>query len=146
MHAYSPLLFTNTVSSDYLRRLGEAVHADDQSPDRHPKPALAIYRIAVEGSKTRHGGVVKRGSSVLRFDLSDGRKVGAACKGDFVEYADGSTATIITTAGKTNSFIAVVGSRLSNGDEIVATPLEGALYVAREDKPLPEDFLTDVEA
>ncbi|MCW1244507.1 hypothetical protein OC610_08825, partial [Pseudomonas sp. SAICEU22] len=50
-------------------------------------------------------------------------------------------AQIVTTAGEANSHIALVGSRLGNGDEIINTPQEGFLLFTREGVPMAEDFL-----
>lgn len=105
----------------------------------------AIYRTATEGSQTRDGGVVQQATSSLEFTLDCGRKVRAAQKGDVVTYTNGSTARIVTTAGEGNSHLALVGSRLSNGDEIIDTPQRIGLFVVREGESMGEDFLPPVE-
>ncbi|EJL01523.1 hypothetical protein PflQ2_5255 [Pseudomonas fluorescens Q2-87] len=56
-------------------------------------------------------------------------------------YADGSTARIVTAAGEANSNIALVGSRLSNGDEIINTLQRRFFIIVREGVPMAEDFL-----
>ena len=67
-----------------------------------------------------------------------------AQKGDYAVYADGSTAQIVTGAGQDNSHWALVGSRLSNGDEIIDTPQGLVLLVVREGVPMPDDFLPSI--
>jgi hypothetical protein len=69
------------------------------------------------------------------------QKVPAAQKSDYVVYADGSTAQIVTGAGQGNSDLALVGSRLCNGDEIINTLQGGYLFIAREGVTIAEDFL-----
>lgn len=108
-------------------------------------PARAIYRFATEGSQTRDGGVVQQATSPLEFTLESGRKVRAAQKGDYVLYADRRTAQIVTGAGQENSDVALVGSRLCNGDEIINTLQGGCLLVGREGVPMAEDFLPSIK-
>lgn len=105
----------------------------------------AIYRIATEGSQTRGGGVIQQGTLPMDITLECGRSVRVAQKGDCVVYADGSTARIVTGAGEENSHLALVGSRLSNGDQIVNTPQGSGLFIAREGESMPADFLPSVE-
>lgn len=107
--------------------------------------AHAIYRIATEGSQTRDGGVIKQGAAPLAFTLESGQKVRAAQKGDYVVYADGSTAQIVTGAGQGNSHMALVGSRLCNGDEIINTLQGGFLLVGRDGVAMAEDFLPSIQ-
>ncbi|WP_240963528.1 hypothetical protein [Pseudomonas umsongensis] len=64
-----------------------------------------------------------------------------ARKGDYVMYVDGSTAQIITGAGQVHNDVALVGSLLSNGDEIINTPQGGYVFIAREGVSMVEDFL-----
>ncbi|WP_339436252.1 MULTISPECIES: hypothetical protein [unclassified Pseudomonas] len=77
----------------------------------------------------------------MTFKLTNGERVRAAHKGDYVEYVDGSQAHILTGAGESNSNIALVGSLLSNGDEIINTPQGSIILIAREGVQLAEDFL-----
>ncbi|MNN69693.1 hypothetical protein D3C81_1855040 [compost metagenome] len=77
--------------------------------------------------------------------MDNGQKVRGAQKGDSVVYADGSTAQIVTTAGEENSHLALVGSRLCNGDEIINTSQGICMYVVREGVPMGEDFLPSIE-
>ena len=108
-------------------------------------PPLAIYRVATEGSQTRNGGVIQQATAPLELTLDNGRQVRAAQKGDCVVYPDSSTAQIVTAAGEGNSHVALVGSYLSNGDEIINTPQDGILFIAREGVPTAADFLPAIE-
>jgi len=156
MHSslYAP--YTNEVSCDYLRHLDDLYLAQQQLDGVDEKvitfinrqkafvkahPPIAIYRVATEGSQTRNGATIQQVSSSLTFTLDNGWKVRAARKGDQVVYADGSTARIVTAAGAANSNIALVGSRLSNGDEIINTLQRRFLIIVREGVPMAEDFL-----
>lgn len=108
-------------------------------------PVIAIYRLATEGSRTRNGGEIQKASSPLTFSLPDGSEVRAALKGDYVVYPDGCTAQIISGTGSENSDMALVGSRLSNGDEIVNTPQDIGVWTQRSGEQMAGDFLpTDV--
>jgi hypothetical protein len=89
--------------------------------------------------------VIQQAAAPLTFTLDSGQKVTAAQKGDYVVYADGRTAQIVTGAGQGNSHLALVGSRLCNGDEIINTAQGGYLYVAREGVPMAKDFLPPIE-
>jgi hypothetical protein len=89
--------------------------------------------------------VIQQATSAMEAILDNGQRVRAAQVGDHVIYGDGLAAQIVTGAGRGNRNIAVVGSRLSNGDEIINTPYGGALLVVREGVPMAEDFLPDAE-
>ena len=156
MHSTLDAPYTNEISREALRHLddlyleprqlegyGEEVAAfmSRQKAFVEAHPPIAIYRVATEGSQTRNGGTIQQVSSSLTFTLDNGWKVRAAQKGDEVVYADGSTARILTGAGKNNSDIALVGSRLSNGDEIINTLQKRFMIIVREGVPMAEDFL-----
>lgn len=122
--------FTNEVSPEYLRSL------DHQDPEH---PALAIFRLATEGSRSRNGGVIRSASSTMEIVLPNGDKVRVACAGDLVEYADGSSAAILSESGENQGQVAVVGNRIANGDEIIDTPQNKTHLVKREGKPFSLD-------
>jgi hypothetical protein len=160
MNALLLAYYTNEVSAEFLRRLDDSPFTEQQLAGfdersqaivsqhqayKKAHPPVTIYRVATEGSQTCNGGTIQQTSSPLKFTLDDGRQVRAAHKGDYVVYADGSTAQIITAAGEANSHTALVGSRLSNGDEIINTPQGSALLIAREGVPRAEDFLPSIE-
>lgn len=108
-------------------------------------PPIAIYRVATEGSQTRNGGVIQQGTSPRVFTLDSGQLVRAAQKGDYVVYDDGREAQIVTASGQGNSHVALVGSRLSNGDEIINTPQGFYFFVKREGVLEDEDFLPAID-
>ena len=104
------------------------------------RPLAYIFRIAVVGSLTRHGGVVRYASG---RSTAGGYQV--ARVGDKARYADGSEATIISGTGKARvmqgASAALVGSMLDNGDEIISTPQSTSRLVFREGDAFPEGFL-----
>ncbi|MFO6297095.1 PAAR domain-containing protein [Rahnella selenatireducens] len=125
------------------------LHVEAQEAFLREHPVVAIYRVATEGSQSREGGVIKQGNSGQSIQLNNGHKVQGARTGDSVIYEDGSTAIIISGAGKAmhdnhGHSIALVGSRLSNGDEIISSPQSTALIAQREGVPLCDDFLKEV--
>ncbi|RFD25047.1 hypothetical protein CER19_24165 [Pseudomonas sp. GL93] len=159
MSASHALLYTNEVSADFLSELDMPVFSEQQrsgfseqalkiinerDAQNKAHPAIAIYRIATEGSQTRNGGVIKTTTSGIEFKLADGSRVRAAHKGDCVTYSDGTTAYIETSAGEPNSYLALVGSTLSNGDEIINTPQGLAVLIERKGVQKAEDFLVAV--
>jgi hypothetical protein len=73
--------------------------------------------------------------------LEDGRTVRLAHKGDHAIYADGRTAQIVTGTGDANGNVALVGSLLGNGDQIINTPQGAIIFHMREGVPMDEDFL-----
>ncbi|MCL6704234.1 hypothetical protein [Pseudomonas sp. T1.Ur] len=155
MHSSYRATFTNEATDDYLRHLddlylerqqfdgyGEEVEAfmEKQKAYVQAHPPIAIYRVATQGSQTRDGGTILEATSELEFILEDGR-LRVAQKGDQAVYPDGTTARIVTTAGAANSNIALVGSRLSNGDEIINTLQGRFLIIVREGVVMADDFL-----
>lgn len=111
-------------------------------------PVIAIYRLAVEGSLTRDRGVLKTATKGIEIEIAPGKKLHVAQTQDDVVYPDGSTAKIISGAGQAGHFasgrsIALVGSRLSNGDEIISTPQKSAIKTLHKGLPVPDDFLAE---
>ncbi|MCV2533842.1 hypothetical protein ACR9HT_08010 [Enterobacter wuhouensis] len=106
----------------------------------------AIWRIATEGSITRRGGIVAPVERDSKLLLDNGRYASIATAGDIVTYPDGSTATIATSAGAASMFkgsgVALVGSLLNNGDEIISTPQGHTYLVTLEGIAPGADFLT----
>jgi uncharacterized Zn-binding protein involved in type VI secretion len=87
-----------------------------------PPPREPVARFAVFGATTARGGMVREVSSEWEVD---GTHRKAASIGDFVEYADGSRARIITGIGMPGNErcrYAIVGSLLDNGDLITDSP------------------------
>lgn len=159
MNTSLPLLYTNEVSPEFLRTLDNSPFTEQQlasfneqalaivnrqQADVKAHPPMGIYRMATEGSQTRHGGVIQEATTECEITLNNDHQVRVAQKGDYAVYADGSTAQIVTGAGQDNSHWALVGSRLSNGDEIIDTPQGLVLLVVREGVPMPDDFLPSI--
>lgn len=104
------------------------------------------YHIASNGSKTKNGGtVVGASTEMFKHGLC------IACVGDSVEYPDGSSSKIMNGAGAALQFnnkpIAIVGSKLENGDVIVLSPLEQLprpiLICIKRGEAKPEGFLAE---
>ena len=111
-------------------------------------PVIAIYRLAVEGSLTRDGGILKTATTGIEIEIASGKKLRVSQTQDEVVYPDGSTAKIISGACQAGHFanghsIALVGSRLSNGDEIISTPQKSVIKTIHKGLPVPDDFLTE---
>lgn len=153
--------YTNQTTDELLRKLDELPFSEEQLATLCPAdidalhkshanllahPATGIRRLATEGSQSRLGGRISKGSSPMTFTLATGEKVTAAIIGDPVEYPDGSIAYIVTGAGKSYSNLALVGSRLDNGDEIIDTPQGCGILVLRKGHAWPNDFLPETEA
>ncbi|MDD1966834.1 hypothetical protein NPS29_16020 [Pseudomonas putida] len=159
MKPLTPSPYTNEATPELLLRMDQAVFTDEQIAEFDVEsqamirqqqeyckahPVTGIYRLATEGSQTRDGGVIEKTSSVVTFTLDDDQKVRGVHKGDQAIYPDGSSARIITGAGSEYSDIALVGSRLDNGDEIINTLQWDVVLVMRKGVSMPEDFLPPV--
>jgi uncharacterized Zn-binding protein involved in type VI secretion len=123
-----------------------AIIAEQEETNRQ-HPVNKIYRFATVGSLTRQGGVVIETHHKAKMQAENGEMMSIALKGDEVVYPDGTTARIATSTGKSKTYggigIALVGSKLDNGDEIISTPQSGVMCVDREGLPSAEDFLAD---
>lgn len=101
----------------------------------------AIYHIAVHGAKSKNGGLVNASSNVGKIG-----GLSIARVGDEVIYVDGTTSKIISGAVTAcvveGSPVALVGSRLENGDEIIDSPNTTIAIRIYKDQPLPENFLS----
>ena len=112
-------------------------------------PVTAIYRIAVAGCLTRRGGTGDEYNpnpdEGHKIRLENGVLVSVLTEGCAVTYPDGTQARIISHAGKQNTCdgrgIALVGSLLDNGDEIISTPQSSGVFLIRDGVPMAEDFL-----
>ncbi|MCH2071206.1 PAAR domain-containing protein [Acinetobacter pittii] len=100
-----------------------------------------IYHVAVHGAKSKNGGLVNASSNVGKIGGSSIARVG-----DEVIYADGTTSKIISGAGSAcvvdGSPVALVGSRLENGDEIIDSPNTTIAIRIYKDQPIPKNFLS----
>ncbi|MCX2898763.1 hypothetical protein [Pseudomonas mandelii] len=152
-------VYTNEVSQEYLDKLNKPPFTEEElarfnehflaaerqrqiTTEKHP--AIAVFLFALEGSQTRDGGVVQDGTATSNYHLEDGQTVQGARKGDYVIYPDGSKAQIITGAGRAYGDDALVGSLLSNGDEIINSPQGACVCVQYKGLPMPDDFLPSV--
>ena len=103
------------------------------------KPQTILY-LAVNGAKTKNGGLVK--ASALECRIGG---LAIARVGDDVIYEDGTVSKIISGAGRAciveGKSVALVGSHLENGDEIIDSPNKSvAINIFKGDKA-PEGFL-----
>lgn len=119
-----------------------------QQTELKQHPVIDIYRIAVEGSLIRDGGILKTATSTSEVEISTGQKLRVAQTRDTVVYPDGTEATIISGAreaahNNAGRSIALVGSRLSNGNEITSTPQGTGILVLRRGIPAAKGFLVD---
>ncbi|HHZ8496336.1 TPA: hypothetical protein ACWMK0_003857 [Enterobacter mori] len=126
---------------------GRALVTEHEDFKRH-HPVIAIHRLAVEGSLTRNGGILNTATTGIEIEVAPGKKLRVAQTQDEVVYPDGSAAKIISGAGLAGHFanghhIALVGSRLSNGDEIISTPQKSAIKTIHKGLPVPDDFLAE---
>ncbi|RQT12190.1 PAAR domain-containing protein [Burkholderia contaminans] len=97
------------------------------------------YLFATIGARTERGGQVTRVSSAATFD-----DLGIASVGDIVTYDDGTEAVIVDGAGLAATLddkpIALVGSRLSNGDCIVKAAQTAFGIAVRDGDEIPGLF------
>lgn len=100
-----------------------------------------IYYVAVHGAKTQNDGLVNASSTNTKI-----KGLSIARVGDEVIYADGTTSKIISGAGTAcivdGSPVALVGSRLENGDEIIESPNNTIAIRIYKDQALPQNFLS----
>ena len=121
----------------------------EQELSRRQHPIIAIYRPAVAGCLTRNGGT----GDEFNLYSGEGRKIrrkngvwaSVLTEGCMVSYPDGSRARIVSSAGSRNRYnvrgVALVGSILDNGDEIISTPQGSSIMIVREGVPQSDDFL-----
>ncbi|APV37731.1 PAAR domain-containing protein [Acinetobacter soli] len=99
-----------------------------------------MYYLAVNGSKTKQGGLVKASATQGKIG-----GLSIARIGDEVIYADGTVAKIVSGAGKVciveGLSAALVGSQLDNGDEIEDSPNCTVAINIFKGEPLPDGFL-----
>ncbi|WP_303299547.1 PAAR domain-containing protein [Acinetobacter pittii] len=102
-----------------------------------------IYHVAVHGAKSQNGGLINASSNSSKI-----KGLSIARVGDEVIYADGTASKIISGAGIAcvveGSPVALVGSRLENGDVIIDSPNTTIAIRIYKDQPLPQNFLSHV--
>jgi len=151
------LRFDNNVSEDLLQSLNQPHYTAEQlaelpgdmrdlalqrNEELRIHPVIAIHRWATEGSRTRRGGVIRHADTQVVLTLESGEEVRLARTGDRVEYPDGSSAAILSFTPTEHAHVAVVGSQLANGDEIIDTPQSNVFFVTQEGLPDPRDSVT----
>ena len=92
-------------------------------PSYVPPPYPLCWRIALRGSTTARGGVLREPTGTWRIESGD---VSTGFIGDLVHYADGTTARItsglVLKMNRGYAKLAYVGSTLDNGDTITDSP------------------------
>jgi uncharacterized Zn-binding protein involved in type VI secretion len=108
------------------------------APGSSSRKIVARYPLATIGSRTSLGGevVATCGETIGKDEFRLARV------GDRVRYADGSESVITSGAGHASTIgaypVALVGSHVANGDEIVATLHSmGEIVVRAGDAPIP---------
>lgn len=100
------------------------------------------FFFATHGSKTKNGGLVR--ATINQKIKAQGHLL--AVVGDEAIYEDGTTSKIISGAGEVGSIegydIALVGSRLENGDEIIESLQSVFEYRLYADREIPQGFLS----
>ena len=125
-----PTKHDNETPEEYVARI-------DQARDAHTASLhlISSHAVAVEGATTQRGGTIRvEKSSMLLHD----KKV--ARVGDIAFYPDGTQATIINGAGEAmieeDRMVAIVGSKLDNGDIITATAPNGLTLYNFAEEPI----------
>jgi hypothetical protein len=154
-NALTPEILNNLDTSPFtvveLAEMSEEARAlvDEQIEFCRQHPATAIYRLAVAGCLTRRGGVGDEFEPAPdvghKICLDNGQWVSVLTEGCTVSYPDGTTARIVSSAGSQYATdgrgMALVGSVLDNGDEIISTPQNISILIGRAGVAMPEDFL-----
>ncbi|MCH7350413.1 MULTISPECIES: PAAR domain-containing protein [unclassified Acinetobacter] len=135
-------MFLHELSIEQLETLSESEIQEIYNIEQacwNNKPHT-IYYVATHGAKSRNDGLVNASSHAVKV-----AGLSLACVGDEVIYADGTTSKIISGAGAVCSVdgvsVALVGSRLENGDEIIESPNTSIAIRIFKDQPIPENFL-----
>lgn len=117
-------------------------HAKNEQQENSEAVIEKYHPFATEGSTTERGGRVVHASSGAKI-----AELTIARVGDKVVYEDGTEAHIIDGAGFAAVYLdkplALVGSRLSNGDRIVKSLHNGAGINERAGKPIEGLFDPD---
>ena len=117
--------------------IDQTIKAEQLYFEHRPKN---IYYLAVNGAKTKNDGLVK--ASATQHTIGG---LAIARVGDEVIYTDGTTSKIISGAGIAcvvdGLSVALVGSRLENGDEIVDSPNNSVVINIFKGDKAPQGFL-----
>ena len=136
-------LFLSQLSQDEILNLSteeiqQRILAEQEFINKQPHKN---FLAATHGSKTKNGGLVK--ASIHQQVKAEGHLIAAV--GDEAIYQDGSNSKIISGAGEEGKIegfeVALVGSRLENGDEIIESLQSSFVFRLYADRAIPEDFL-----
>ncbi|WP_151715668.1 PAAR domain-containing protein [Acinetobacter sp. TUM15071] len=122
-----------------IEEIQERIAAEQEfmNKQKHKK-----FFFATHGSKTKNGGLVR--ATINQKIKAQGHLL--AVVGDEAIYEDGTTSKIISGAGEVGSIegydIALVGSRLENGDEIIESLQSVFEYRLYADREIPQGFLS----
>jgi len=138
-------IFLENLSLEQLEKLSENDIQQILKAEKvywETKPFTKYY-VAVNGAKTKDGGLIRASGYSVKF-----KGISVAVVGDEAIYADGTTAKIITGAGEVLSIdkqsVALIGSRLDNNDEIIDSPNISICLRIYHDQPRPLGFLDNI--
>ncbi|MFW2151970.1 PAAR domain-containing protein [Acinetobacter gyllenbergii] len=132
-------LSQDEVSNLSIEKIHERIAAEQEflNKQKHKK-----FFAATHGSKTKNGGSIR--ATINQKIKVQGHLI--AVVGDEAIYEDGTTSKIISGAGEAGSIegydIALVGSRLENGDEIIESLQSVFEYRLHADREIPQGFLS----
>ncbi|USA52334.1 PAAR domain-containing protein [Acinetobacter sp. C32I] len=132
-------LSQDEVSNLSIEEIHERIAAEQEfmNKQKHKK-----FFVATHGSKTKNGGLIR--ATINQKIKAQGHLL--AVVGDEAIYEDGTTSKIISGAGEAGSIegydIALVGSRLENGDEIIESLQSVFEYRLYADREIPQGFLS----
>ncbi|MGE8644441.1 PAAR domain-containing protein [Acinetobacter vivianii] len=132
-------LSQNEVCNLSVEEIQERIAAEQEfmNKQKHKK-----FFAATHGSKTKNGGLVR--ATINQNIKAQGHLL--AVVGDEAIYEDGTTSKIISGAGEAGSIeghdIALVGSCLENGDEIIESLQSVFEYRLYADREIPQGFLS----
>lgn len=139
----NPELFLSKLTQNEILKLSfeeiqERISAEQKFMSKQPHKD---YIVATNGSRTKNGGLVR--ATINKSVKTEGHLI--AVVGDEVLYEDGTSSKIISGAGEDGKFegfeLALVGSCLENGDEIIDSQQSGFVFRIYINKPIPKDFL-----
>ncbi|MEG1110874.1 hypothetical protein [Hafnia paralvei] len=110
-------------------------------------PPVDIFRFAAKGSQIRDGETTKIASNEVMIYLKNDVSARPAQVDDSVIYPDGTTALILTCAGKEYRFgqdqAVLTDRRRDNDDEVINTPQDSLLNIKRSGEAVSDDFLVE---
>ena len=132
-------LSQDAVSKLSIDEIQQRIAAEQEFMNKQPHKK---FFVATHGSKTKNGGLIR--ATLNQKIKAQGHLI--AVVGDEAIYEDGTTSKIISGAGEAGAIegrdIALVGSRLENGDEIVESLQSVFEYRLYADREIPQGFLS----